>query len=103
MHNVKISNLYQGNGHCDYKGLDISQFIAGSQIYPSVGGYAVIKTMQVDIPAHDDIEIITEEQYNIEREAYLNSQPKSPEELIAEQGNEIALLWYELMMVGGAS
>lgn len=35
MNIVKVNNFVQSNGNCDYKGLNLSKILAGSQLYPS--------------------------------------------------------------------
>ncbi len=62
---VKINNLVDMGGQCDYKGLDINHFVAGKQIYRLYNGAneCAIVTRQDDIPAHEDITLIDDAEY----------------------------------------
>ncbi|KQL18077.1 hypothetical protein [Cytobacillus solani] len=61
---VKIKNLVQQDGSCDYKGLDISLIKTGTQLYPLNESVAYFG-YEGDIPTHTDISVITQEDYQI--------------------------------------
>lgn len=65
---VKIKNLIKKNGNADYKGLDIVNVLGGTQIYPQDRNVAFIG-FDGDLVEHEDIEVITEEQYQLEVQA----------------------------------
>ena len=71
---VKISNLTGANGIADYKGLNIDLNVAGSQVYPNDENVAYLFNTGA-IPEHADIEIITEEEYLLAKQAH-ESKPR---------------------------
>lgn len=59
---VKVTNYIKENGQCDYKGLDLSKIVGGTQLYPNntecyfyYGGQPL---------NHPDITVIDETTYN---------------------------------------
>lgn len=60
---IKINNLQNELGRLDYKGIDISKNVAGSQIYLDNNHTVYLKT-QSDIPDDVDILIVSEAEYN---------------------------------------
>ncbi|WP_333860813.1 DUF4376 domain-containing protein [Clostridium sp.] len=62
---IKINNLLNQFGQPDYKGLDISQFVAGSQIYKDT--YGVFATNEDISTLPMGVIIITEVDYNNEK------------------------------------
>lgn len=86
MNYVKVSNLFPPElmGNADYKGLDISQFIPGSQYYPAGQNIALLATKEEVIPDHPDITVITEQEYRDEIAYYESLKPPSPEQRITD-------------------
>lgn len=78
---IKITNLANAQGQCDYKGLNINQFIAGSQVYDLANNIALIKTSENVTIVNADITILTEADYNTQKQqietAQKTNQPKS--------------------------
>lgn len=64
MKTYKISNLHQADGMCDYKGLNINKFIAGSQVYDLSNNLCLIKTTEESIIQNADITILADQEYN---------------------------------------
>ena len=60
---IKVKNVLKEKGIKIYKGLDISKIIHGSDFYAKDYSYIILKTTQVDLPAHKDLEEITEVEY----------------------------------------
>lgn len=85
MRYFKITNLVQPSGICDYKGLEIDAFVAGSQVYSQDGKTCIISTVQdTEIAAHQDVLELTEIEYLAEKEAMVIPVPNPIEEQIAE-------------------
>ncbi|PZM67506.1 hypothetical protein [Paenibacillus dendritiformis] len=62
---LKVTNVIgPRGGECDYKGLDIDKFVPGTQVYPAGTRDFYVITEQEDIPVHEDIHLITEEEYS---------------------------------------
>lgn len=82
---VKIDNLIsKTNGICDYKGLDIDLFIAGSQVYDN--DTAFIGTIEEDIPQHEDLQILSKNEYDtFVNEIRNRPQPLSEIDLLNEK------------------
>lgn len=82
---VKVSNLIQDGGHCDYKGLDVSSIASGSQMYPEGTNTAYLGYYGVSVE-HEDIEIISEEEHTIKRTEIENApKPKTDIDLLQDQ------------------
>lgn len=81
---LKISNLRQDNGVYDYKGLDVNQFVSGSQVYPNGFDSVFLMTKEEVIPTHIDIVVIPQSEYDAEKLAFQTSLPKSLDEELAE-------------------
>jgi hypothetical protein len=61
---IKICNLIQSDGYADYKGLDISKIVSGSQIYPSDENVAYFQYISEEsMPDNPDIVIIDDITY----------------------------------------
>ena len=77
---IKVMNLFNNQGKADYKGLDLSKIIAGTQLYPIDENVAYVGYEDDEIPQHKDLQIITEEEYlQIKSEIEAN-RPLTPEE-----------------------
>lgn len=66
---IKINNFWNQFGQPDYKGLDLSQIIAGSQLYPTGATYALVATNQDLATLPEDVVEITETDYTSEKTA----------------------------------
>ena len=64
---IKINDFWNQFGQPNYKGLDLTQIIPGSQLYPQGVTYAVVATNENLTTLPTDIMEITEEQYNAEK------------------------------------
>ncbi|ABS41432.1 hypothetical protein [Clostridium botulinum] len=89
MQYLKIINLIDNNGICQYKGLDVNKFFAGSQMVNFEENTCVIKTMEEEIPKNSDLTVLSEDDYisefkNIENKR-LSEKPKSEEEISQEK------------------
>jgi hypothetical protein len=78
---VKVSNYIKENGQCDYKGLDLSKIVAGSQLYPNqTECYFYYDGDPVD---HTDITVIDEATYNNVKNTLHNATLPSLEERVS--------------------
>ena len=59
---IKVKNLRQQTGACDYKGLDIDLIVTGSQLYPSDDNSAYFM-YNGEVVNHIDLSIITQDEY----------------------------------------
>jgi hypothetical protein len=82
---VRIKNLVDSAGQCDYKGLDIGQFVAGMQVYRLFGEAkeCAIITRQEEIPVHEDVTVINETEYDAFIQLVAGEAPPTPEDIIA--------------------
>ena len=64
----KVSNLQTKFGQSDYKGLDISQFISGSQCYAQDMSYCLIATNEIVTITNVDLVELTETDYDTQRQ-----------------------------------
>lgn len=60
---IKVNNLIQSNGRADYKGLDLSKIMSGTQLYPSYDNVAYF-FYDGDVAEGGDISIVSETAYN---------------------------------------
>lgn len=67
MQYLKINNLQNKFGQCDYKGLDLNQFIAGSQIYAQDFSCCLIATNEDITTLPTDVTELQETDYNTQR------------------------------------
>ncbi|MHB8036171.1 hypothetical protein CF069_20155 [Clostridium botulinum] len=82
MQYLKIINLIDNNGICQYKGLDVNKFFAGSQMVNFEENTCVIKTMEEKIPNNSDLIVLSEDDYKTEFkniEKILSEKTKSEE------------------------
>lgn len=109
MNFLHIKNLVGPNGgNYDYKGLDIDLFIAGSQIYFNNGTEVLVITEEDVIPEHEDIKILTEQQY-MDWVTEIKNIPQPPTEIelleakLAEQDAVIEELMFNIIpnLIGG--
>ncbi|WP_202710584.1 hypothetical protein [Sporosalibacterium faouarense] len=101
---VKIANLVQENGKCDYKGLDISKNITGKQVYPINENSAYLITVQETIPNHSDLIEITKEDYEKKVNELKNDDRVTTTDKINQQQIQIDDLTLQLgdALLGGA-
>lgn len=101
---LKITDLFpNGSINADYKGLDISRFKVGSQVYPVENGiqFAYVATDAVADINFPDVEEITEQEYLQAVEDYQTSQPKPMEEQVNDLQSTVDQLVIDALM-GGA-
>jgi hypothetical protein len=86
---IKINNFWNTFGQPDYKGLDLKQILAGSQLYPTGATYAVVATNQELATLPIDMEELTTDQYNTEKTNMqtANQQPSQNEVLAQTVAN----------------
>lgn len=72
-----INNLVK-NGQCDYKGLDLSQIIGGTQVYPyeQLKDNRCLLASNEDFNSHEDLIQITEDEYLKLKTGILADEPK---------------------------
>ncbi|MGG3454303.1 MULTISPECIES: hypothetical protein [Paenibacillus] len=89
---VKIRNLTK-NGQADYKGMNISRFVPGSQAYALDKGdnYCVLETLGEVVPDHPDVFILSAEKYEQERAEIFARMPtvKNPLEDLRKENEAI--------------
>jgi len=93
-----IKNILPGpfnSGQIDYKGLDINQFVPGSQVYAYDVTECVIATSEDWQGDHPDVIELTQEEYEAKAEelkaTYPDPEP-TPDEMIAQQQEQIDAL-----------
>ncbi|KOP70974.1 hypothetical protein ACFFHH_03400 [Cytobacillus solani] len=79
MNLIKVHNLVQSNHECDYKGLDLTKIVGGTQLYPNNENAAYLM-YNAEIPSHAELEIITQLVYDSVQEYIRLSKPPSIEE-----------------------
>ena len=84
MHYYQISKLVQSNGTADYKGLDISLFIAGSQVYDFSNNLCLVQSNEEK--SGTDITVLTEAEYLAAKDTILAT--RQPTELEQLQTNQ---------------
>lgn len=92
MRYIRITNLFPDNQIvADYKQLDISKFIPGSQMYDFKSGVCLVRTREVNIPSHDDLHELTEEKYESLKEEMTSekTQELDDQPLLSEQVEEL--------------
>lgn len=93
-----IKNLLPGSfksGNLDYKGLDIGQFIPGSQVYTYGVSECVVATNENWEGSHPDVIELTQEEYEAKVEELKATYPdpeQTPDEMIAQQQEQINAL-----------
>ncbi|QUH18926.1 hypothetical protein [Alkaliphilus sp. B6464] len=109
MKSLHIKKLVDSSGgNFDYKGLDIDLFVTNTQVYFNNHTEILVKTIEEVIPEHEDITILTEQQY-ADWADEIKNQPKPPTEIellenrIAEQDKVIEELMFEIVpsLIGG--
>ncbi|BFH11191.1 hypothetical protein [Paenibacillus melissococcoides] len=88
---LKIINaIGERGGNYDYKGLDFEKFVPGTQVYPTGTRDFYVITEQEDIPKHEDIHLITTEEYEAAYEAEHNKQHElGPIEKLQTENEEL--------------
>ncbi|WP_339816769.1 hypothetical protein MKZ15_15345 [Paenibacillus sp. FSL R7-0216] len=104
---VKINNLVNSMGQADYKGLDISKNIPGSQAYALENGdnYCVLETTQETTPEHLDLIILTDEDYARERDEIISKMVPAPDPIaeLRQENVELKQAIAELTMMIAAA
>jgi len=75
-----IKNLLDTFGNADYKGLNIEQFVRGSQVCSYDLTECVIATYEDFQGQHEDLIELTEDEYKAEVKRIKSEYPPSPEE-----------------------
>ena len=76
MYLYKINNFKQVTGNLDYKGLDLSQIVAGSQVYPhSFEENNICLIGSLESHQHEDLVHLSEEEYVKEKEEIESQYP----------------------------
>lgn len=109
MYLYKINNLKQITGNLDYKGIDLKQVVAGTQVYPSDfddRNYCLLGSSEHI--THDDVVLLTEEEYVSEKELIESEYPvivdeESRIENLEKDNHEIKLAMAEMaeLIIGG--
>ena len=98
---VKVMNLFDNQGTANYKGLDLSKIIAGTQLYPINENVAYVGYEDYELPQHEDLLVITEDEYlQIKNEIEAN-RPKTLEEELQERINLMQQALDDLLLGGG--
>ena len=99
MYSYKIINLIKKNGKADYKGLNVNDIIPGTQIYDTVIMNECVLKSSEDLPQGTELLKLTDEEYEIEKNAILQRQPipKTSEQKIAELQETIDALAFEIL------
>lgn len=96
---------FLNDGVADYKGLDISQFIYGSQEYDTTNKVCVIATRQDEYTPHEDLQELALEEYEITRGIIQQSSPQAQEktelENLRNDLNEAIMEMTMLIAMGG--
>lgn len=99
---VKINHLLNERGQADYKGLDISMNVPGSQIYALIDGnnYCVLETGETILPDHPDLIELDHLTYEQEREEILSkiTPPTDPVEELKKENAELKQAIADLTM-----
>lgn len=85
---IKISNLINTQGVADYKGLDLTKIITGSQIYPDNENVAYI-IYEGEIPSHQDLVEISQSEYEEIKESNRHVPPISIEDRLTALENAL--------------
>lgn len=101
VNNYRVENIF-GYVEISYKGLDIDQFVPGSQVYPPEE-FCLVATKELNYSRHNDLIELTEEQYRISR-AEIESKNRELNNGIAEKYSNLekqnADLTFHLMSSG---
>ncbi|MCB5145251.1 hypothetical protein LGW94_10235 [Streptococcus mutans] len=76
MYLYKINNLKQLTGNLDYKGLDLSQIVAGTQVYPhdfEADNTCLLGSLEEH--KHDDVLLLNDAQYAAEKKRIESEYP----------------------------
>ncbi|WP_088187534.1 hypothetical protein [Desulfosporosinus sp. FKA] len=71
---LKIVNLTNQFGQCDYKGLDIEQFVPGSQAYSTDRSYCLVTTNENITTLPIDVTELQEADYTTQRQSIISQQ-----------------------------
>lgn len=90
---IKVIGFIGDNGHSDYKGLNIDNFVAGSQVYDFDNKVCIIETNEDYTGSNPDLQVLTKEEYIEIREIMAMNSPagqeKSEVEKLKEEINQL--------------
>lgn len=95
---IKINNFYNTFGQPDYKSLDLSLIISGSQLYPTDATYAVFATNEELTVLPTDVVEITEADYTSEKTA-IETKNKQNSQSITDRISSVEVAIANLMGV----
>lgn len=95
---LKINDFWNQFSQPDYKGLDISKFIAGSQLCPEGATYCVIATNEELATLPTDVVEITETEYTSEKTA-IETKSKQKIQAITDRVSSVEVAIANLMGV----
>lgn len=84
MVHIKVMNTRNTDGTMDYKGLDLSLIVPGTQLYPSDENAAYLG-YDGEIPDHPDISAITEAEHQAKRDEIAANTPVDPVKALQEE------------------
>jgi hypothetical protein len=85
---IKVNNLIQNDGRCDYKGLNLSLIVSGTQLYPSFENTAYFE-YEGEVKIGGDIETVTPEAYETVKLQIEAEMPISPEEELSQLKQQV--------------
>ncbi len=88
MEYIKIVNINTSMGEIDYKGLDVSKFIGGSQVYSEDLSFVLVATEENISILHEDVFIFSEEEY-IKQRNEIKTKAKQKEISLEQKLHEI--------------
>ena len=97
---IKVDNVWDElTGFYDYRGLDLSLIVAGTQLYPDHENAAYF-AYAGEAVSHEDVSVITEADYVAAREEIELYRPKSPFEQLQEQVDAMTVMVGDLLLGG---
>ncbi|MGG6309777.1 hypothetical protein [Paenibacillus macerans] len=104
---IKINNFIQLDGKADYKGMDISKNVPGSQVYAIENGdnYCVLETTKETAPEHQDLIVLTAQEYGRERDEIISKMAPAPDPIaeLRQENAELKQAIAELTMMIAAA
>lgn len=99
---IKVNKLVSNYGTYDYKGLDLSKVVPGSQVYPfdlESNNYCVMIVRETVV--HDDIDVLSEDMYlqlkaKIEKDYPVVEDEQSKIEQLEQENYELKMATAEL-------
>lgn len=88
MNYIRIDNISTATGEVDYKGLDISKFVSGSQVYSEDLSFVLVITEENISILSEDIRELSQEEYVHQKNA-MKKELKQKELSMEQKLNEI--------------